>query len=130
MIRAFLADFLAIALFAFLARVAHNTPELPLSFSGWLTTMLPFSAGVMIAWLVYIARMKSKRDRSLSTQLPPSSLCMGLGVWCNAVIVGLGIWCITHAKIPHWSFMIVATVMSGLLILSWRGVLLLLSRLR
>ena len=39
-------DTLAIAVFALLARIAHQTDEMPLNFTGWLSTLWPFLVGV------------------------------------------------------------------------------------
>ena len=34
------ADYVAIAVFALLARAAHQTDEMPFNFTGWLSTLL------------------------------------------------------------------------------------------
>ena len=98
-------DVLAVLLFALLARIAHNTPEMPLSFTGWLDTAWPFLIGV-------VQPRSGRSGFEFST---------GALVWIVNVIVGLGIWGVRHGEVPHWSFMIVATVMSGLLLFGWRG---------
>jgi len=43
-------------------------------------------------------------------------------IWIVTVVTGLVIWGIRNQSIPHWSFIIVATTMSALLMLGWRGV--------
>lgn len=96
-----LFDVLAVALFAFLARLAHGGLD-PLAI---LNTFWPFALGTLLAWLLF---------------RPDSSIAKGVPVWLCTVVVGLSIWSIRHHAAPHISFLIVASVMSGLLILGWR----------
>lgn len=97
------ADLVAIAVFALLARIAHQSDDMPFTFTGWLSTLWPFALGVTLGWL--IARENK-----------------GGIIWAVTVITGLVIWGIRNGDIPHWSFIIVATTMSALLMLGWRGV--------
>ncbi|HZK32056.1 MAG TPA: DUF3054 domain-containing protein [Corynebacterium sp.] len=107
---AFLADVLAIAVFALLARMAHQSEEMPLTVSGWLSTLWPFLIGVAVAWVVIgAARWEGAR-------LHPA----GWVAWLIVVAVGLAIWGLRNQAIPHWSFIIVAAVMSVILMLGWR----------
>ncbi|OFM59863.1 hypothetical protein HMPREF2678_05120 [Corynebacterium sp. HMSC058E07] len=117
-------DVLAVLLFALLARIAHNTPEMPLSFTGWLDTSWPFPIGVAIVWaLLWIGVVRPRKSAQVTGADGFSGFEFSTGamVWITNVIVGLGIWGIRHGEVPHWSFMIVATVMSGLLLFGWRG---------
>ena len=43
-------------------------------------------------------------------------------IWIITVVTGLVIWGIRNGDVPHWSFIVVATAMSALLMLGWRGV--------
>ena len=97
-VQAAVMDIIAVLLFALLARIAHNSPELPFSWGGVLATAWPFLLG------------------AAATVVP-----FGITVWIPAVIVGLTIWGFHHSKFPHWSFIIVATVTSAIFILGWRG---------
>lgn len=97
------ADYVAIAAFALLARAAHQSDDMPFNFSGWLSTLWPFALGVTLGWLI------SRENKG------------GL-IWIVTVVTGLVIWGFRNQDIPHWSFIIVATVMSALLMLGWRGV--------
>ena len=103
------ADYVAIAVFALLARAAHQTEEMPFNFTGWLSTLWPFALGVTLGWLI-------ARDNK------------GGIIWPVTVITGLVIWGIRNQSIPHWSFIIVATTMSALLMLGWRGIAKLVSK--
>lgn len=96
-------DLVAIALFALLARAAHQSEDMPFNFQGWLSTVWPFALGVVLGWLI------TRKDK-------------GVIIWLVTVVTGLIIWGIRNQAIPHWSFVIVATVMSALLMLGWRGI--------
>lgn len=97
------ADYVAIAAFALLARAAHQSDETPFNFSGWLSTLWPFALGVTLGWLI------TRENKG------------GL-IWIITVVTGLVIWGIRNGRVPHWSFIVVATTMSALLMLGWRGV--------
>ncbi|BAC19510.1 hypothetical protein HMPREF0290_0166 [Corynebacterium efficiens YS-314] len=109
---ALLLDAIAIGLFALFARIAHQSEEMPLTAAGWFNTMLPFLAGVFLAYLVVILPLKARAEF-----IRPA----GLSVWVFAVVIGLVFWGITNGEIPHWSFMVVATTASAILVLGWRA---------
>lgn len=106
-----ITDVLAIALFALLARMAHQSEEMPFNFAGWLETLWPFLLGVALAWIVItLATWDGAR-------LAPA----GLSAWIITASTGLIIWGVKNGAVPHISFIIVAGVMSGLLMLGWRA---------
>lgn len=109
---ALIVDVIAIAIFALLARIAHQTEDMPLNFAGWLSTWWPFLLGVLASWGL-IAALNLDGHRVFPA---------GIMAWVVTVVVGLGIWSVRNGDIPHWSFVLVATVMSGLLMLGWRGI--------
>ncbi|MBV7282168.1 DUF3054 domain-containing protein [Corynebacterium sp. TAE3-ERU30] len=110
MARYFLGDVLAIVLFALLARIAHQSDTMPLSAAGVADTAWPFLIGTLLAWgVIYLAALEPWR-------IAPA----GISVWLCSVIAGLGIWGLRHGALPHWSFIIVASVMSLVLLLGWR----------
>ena len=97
------ADYVAIATFALLARAAHQSDDMPFNFAGWLSTLWPFALGVTLGWLI------TRENKG------------GL-IWIITVVTGLVTWGIRNGDVPHWSFIVVATAMSALLMLGWRGV--------
>ncbi|QYH20518.1 DUF3054 domain-containing protein [Corynebacterium aquatimens] len=97
------ADYVAIAVFALLARAAHRSDDMPFTFTGWLSTLWPFALGVTLGWLIV------RQNK-------------GGIIWAVTVITGLVIWGLRNQAVPHWSFVIVATVMSALLMLGWRAI--------
>lgn len=105
----FLIDCLAIFLFAVLARLAHNSAEMPFTFINVLDTYWPFLAGVILG----TALIKNEEN--------PRAVGAGAIVWIATVIVGLAVWATRHSEFPHWSFILVASTMSALLLLGWRA---------
>ncbi|MGD7003472.1 DUF3054 domain-containing protein [Corynebacterium halotolerans] len=104
-------DVVAIAVFALLARLAHQSEDMPFTFVGWLSTLWPFLVGVAVSWIVILlARWNALRVWPV-----------GVATWIITAVVGLVIWGIRNNDVPHWSFIIVAVVMSGILLLGWRG---------
>ncbi|MDO5511251.1 DUF3054 domain-containing protein [Corynebacterium sp.] len=108
---ALLADVVAIAAFALFARIAHQTDDMPLNVQGWLSTWWPFLLGVLVSWGLIVG-LKLDGHRVFPA---------GIMTWAVTVVVGLGIWAVRNGALPHWSFILVATLMSGLLLLGWRG---------
>lgn len=109
--RAVVADVVAVFLFALLARVAHNTPDMPLSVGGWLETAWPFVCGTVLGWGLLVFNRQAS-DAELTSR--------GWIVWIATAATGLILWGLRHGALPHWSFILVATLMSGLLIMGWR----------
>lgn len=108
---AIIADVIAVLVFALLARIAHNSDDLPLSFTGWLDTTWPFLIGVALVWGLLVAGR---------IHPAPGSGWVIVGVtW----VVGMLFWALRHSEIPHWSFMIVAAVMLIVMLIGWRVVI-------
>ncbi|ALA68244.1 DUF3054 domain-containing protein [Corynebacterium lactis] len=105
----FVIDTVAIIIFAVLARLAHNKPDDPFTFLNIVDTFWPFFIGVILGTLL------------IAKQVNPRSMKSGSIVWIATVVVGLGIWGIRHAAFPHWSFILVASITSALLLFGWRG---------
>jgi len=107
---AVIIDVIAVMVFALLARIAHNSEELPLSFGGWLDTTWPFLLGTVLVWsLIVTGRLH---------RAPGSGWVICGVTW----VVGLLFWALRHGQVPHWSFMIVAAVMLVVLLIGWRAV--------
>lgn len=105
------ADATAVLLFAFLARIAHRSESMPLSVFTWLDTAWPFLLGTAVG-SVLVAALGWQAWRVFPA---------GVVIWLITAVSGLTIWSIRNGHIAHWSFMIVATTMSGMLLISWRA---------
>lgn len=109
-----LIDVLALALFAILARLAHGG----LSFSSWVDAFWPWTVGALVGWVIIMATKLSSLWKE------------GAVVWLSAVIGGMALWMLVNGRLPHWSFLIVATVMSALFFFGWRAIAAFASRSR
>ncbi|MCG7261512.1 DUF3054 domain-containing protein [Corynebacterium guaraldiae] len=109
-----LIDVLALALFAILARLAHGG----LSFSSWVDAFWPWTVGALVGWVIIMAAKLSGLWKE------------GVVVWLSAIIVGMALWMLVNGRLPHWSFLIVATVMSALFFFGWRAIAAFASRSR
>ncbi|MDO5033201.1 DUF3054 domain-containing protein [Corynebacterium sp.] len=107
-----LIDILALAVFAVLARLAHGG----LSLSTWVDAFWPWAVGALLGWAIVTATRVQGRWRE------------GLVVWASAIIGGMVLWALVNGRLPHWSFLLVATTMSALLLFGWRGIEALASR--
>ncbi|MBV7296060.1 DUF3054 domain-containing protein [Corynebacterium sp. TAE3-ERU12] len=105
-------DVVMVLVFAILARLAHQSADEPFTVANVLDTWWPFVLGAIAGGAVMMASA-----RPLIRVAPG-----GVIVWICTVASGLGIWALRHGSVPHWSFIIVATVMSGLLLLGWRAI--------
>ena len=72
--------------------------------------LMLFALGVAVAFIVIVA---AKWDGG---RVRPA----GVTAWVVTVVIGLSVWGLRNAAVPHWSFILVATIMSGLLLLGWR----------
>ena len=107
-----IGDAVAILVVAILARIAHNSPEDPFTVVNVLDTWWPFLLGVAVGWGVAFALKKPLRPIGQG----------GVIVWLCAAVVGLAIWGLRNAAFPHWSFILVATVMGAVVLLGWRAI--------
>ena len=112
--RPIIFDAIALAVFALLARIAHQSADMPLSFVGWLSTLWPFLIGLGLGWLLL----------SRAPALTVSGARNGRGaasVWLCTIIVGLVIWALRNGAVPHWSFVLVASATSAVFMFGWRA---------
>lgn len=102
-----LVDAAAIIAFATMGRASH---EHGLSLGGIASTALPFLVGVAIGWAAcLVARRRA-----------PLTLGDGLGVWAGTVIGGMLLRNVTGQGTAG-SFIVVAALVTGALLLGWRA---------
>ena len=89
-------DIIALMLFAVAARLAHGG----LSFSTWVDAFWPWAVGALIGWVIILATKVQGKWKE------------GGIVWLSTVVGGMALWMLVNGRLPHWSFLIVATVMS------------------
>ena len=111
-----MTDIIAVLVFAVLARAAHGG----LGLAQIADTFWPFAIGALVGTGIATVALRSAGG----------AIRYGVIVWLVTVLTGLAIWAARHAAVPHISFIIVATTMSGLLLLGWRAVGMLVARRR
>jgi len=104
---AFAADAAAVVLFCALGRRNHAES---VTLSGVVETAWPFLAGLAAAWLLCRAWRRP-------TEISPT----GVTVWLCTVVIGMGIRAATGAG-TAFSFVVVATLTTGTLLLGWRAI--------
>ena len=43
-------------------------------------------------------------------------------MWCSTIVGGMILWSIVNSQLPHYSFLLVASIMSALLMFGWRAI--------
>ena len=103
---AFIADAAVIVLFCAVGRRNHDEA---MSLTGLVQTSWPFLAGLTAAWLL---------DRAW--RRPTAARPTGINVWLGTVAIGMGLRVVTGAGTAP-SFVLVATAVTGALLLGWRA---------
>ena len=122
-------DIIAVLVFAVLARAAHGG----LGLAQIADTFWPFAIGALVGTGIATVALRGANDGAIvgvSAARITRSVRYGVIVWLVTVLTGLAIWAARHAAVPHISFIIVATTMSGLLIVGWRAAGMLVARRR
>ena len=107
-------DTALICIFAAIGRRSHAETGALLSV---LTTAWPFLAGMATGWLISL----------LALRRAPLTVRAGVPVWLCAVTIGMALRGLTHAG-TAFSFVVVATLFLGAMLLGWRAVSILISR--
>lgn len=115
-----MTDIIAVLVFAVLARAAHGG----LGLAQIADTFWPFAIGSLVGTGIATVALRGAGGGAIvgvSAARITRSVRYGVIVWLVTVLTGLAIWAARHAAVPHISFIIVATTMSGLLIVGWRA---------
>lgn len=105
MIRALLADISCVIVFCTIGRRSHAEG---LTVAGIAQTAWPFLAGAGVGWLLIRGWRR-----------PFAVVPTGLAVWMCTVLVGMLLRKATSAGVQT-SFVVVASVVTGVLLLGWR----------
>jgi hypothetical protein len=120
-------DAALVVLFVAIGRRSHGEDE---ALAGFLTTLWPFIAGAALGWLLVGVSAAASRGRADAPRLRPFAVVpTGLVVWASAVVVGLLLRIVSGQGV-QLSFAIVTTLVLAAFLLGWRGVALLVRRVR
>lgn len=107
-------DLVLVIIFVLIGRSSHD--ENPIG--GALVTLWPFAAGLVAGWLA--ARVWRK---------PFTIWPTGVTVWIVTVAVGMGLR-VASGQGVQLSFVVVASVVLGVFLVGWRGVAVLVRKMR
>ncbi len=108
-------DVVAVLIFCALGRHSHDEG---VDFSGLAATAWPFLSGTALGWLL-----------SGGWRRPTAVAPTGVTVWISTVLVGMALRKATSAGVA-WSFVIVASTVTAVLLLGWRAAFALVTRRR
>lgn len=105
-VSAFAADVACILVFVAIGRRNHDEG---VTVGGVLWTSWPFLVGLVLAWIIFRAWRRP-------TAISPT----GISVWLSTVVIGMGLRVGIGEGIAP-SFVMVATLVTGVLLLGWRA---------
>ena len=104
---AFAVDAACVVLFCTVGRRNHAEP---VTVSGVAETAWPFLAGLAVAWLAGRAWRR-----------PIAVWPTGVTLWLGTIAIGMGLRAATGAGVA-FSFILVATLVTGALLVGWRAI--------
>lgn len=104
----FVLDAVLVVVFSTLGRIAHSE-ELGVT-QVWGTAW-PFLVGLVVGWVIVLLARRV-----------PVSIGSGVLLWLSTLAVGMVIRGLGEGRVPHWSFMIFAGLVTALLLIGWRAV--------
>lgn len=101
-------DVVLVVVFSTFGRGAHSEG---LGAAQVWGTAWPFLIGLAVGWLVV-----------LTTRRAPAAVSSGVLLWLCTLVVGMVIRGVGDGRVPHWSFIIVAGVVTAVFLIGWRAV--------
>lgn len=104
----FVLDAVLIVVFSTFGRGAHSEG---LGAAQVWGTAWPFLVGLVVGWLILLVARRA-----------PGTVGSGVAVWISSLVVGMVIRGIGDGRVPHWSFIIVAAVVTAVFLIGWRAI--------
>ena len=104
----FMLDAVLVIVFSTLGRIAHSEELGVMQVWG---TAWPFLVGLVVGWVIVLLARRV-----------PVSIGSGVLLWLSTLAVGMVIRGLGEGRVPHWSFMIFAGLVTALLLIGWRAV--------
>lgn len=102
-------DVVAVVVFIAIGRRSHDESG---SITGFLTSLWPFLAGLVVGWAIAAAVTRSRFT-------PAALVPAGVIVWISTVVIGM-LLRVASGQGTALSFCIVASVATAVLLLGWR----------
>jgi peptidoglycan/LPS O-acetylase OafA/YrhL len=106
-VTALVLDLCAVMAFVMIGRASHTEGE---TIAGIATTAWPFLSGLLIGWAAILGRRRS-----------PALVGSGVGIWLVTVAAGMALR-VVSGQGTALTFVIVALVFLGLVMVGWRAV--------
>lgn len=104
----FVLDAVLIVVFSTFGRGAHSEG---LGAAQVWGTAWPFLVGLVVGWLILLVARRA-----------PGTVGSGVAVWISSLVVGMVIRGFGDGRVPHWSFIIVAAVVTAVFLIGWRAI--------
>ena len=104
----FVLDAVLIVVFSTFGRGAHSEG---LGAAQVWGTAWPFFVGLVVGWLILLVARRA-----------PGTVGSGVAVWISSLVVGMVIRGFGDGRVPHWSFIIVAAVVTAVFLIGWRAI--------
>lgn len=104
----FLIDAVLVVVFATFGRGAHSEG---LGVAQVWSTAWPFLVGLVAGWVIVLA-----------TRRVPTAVTSGVLLWLVTLAGGMVIRGLGDGRVPHWSFIIVAAIATGVFLVGWRAI--------
>lgn len=104
----FLIDAVLVVVFATFGRGAHSEG---LGAAQVWGTAWPFLVGLVAGWVLVLAARRAL-----------TAVRTGVVLWVVTLVVGMVIRGLGDGRVPHWSFMIVAGIATGVFLIGWRAI--------
>lgn len=101
-------DVVLVVVFSTFGRGAHSEG---LAAGQVWGTAWPFLIGLAVGWLILLV-----------TRRAPAAIGSGVLVWLATLVVGMVIRGLGDGRVPHWSFMLVAGVVTAVFLIGWRAI--------
>ncbi|KAA0918652.1 DUF3054 domain-containing protein [Dietzia sp. ANT_WB102] len=101
-------DAVLVVVFSTFGRGAHSEG---LGVAQVWGTAWPFLIGLAVGWMIL-----------LTTRRAPAATRSGVLVWLATLAVGMVIRGLSDGRVPHWSFIVVAGVVTAVFLIGWRAV--------
>ncbi|MEB8327175.1 DUF3054 domain-containing protein [Dietzia kunjamensis] len=101
-------DAVLVVVFSTFGRGAHSEG---LGVTQVWGTAWPFLIGLAVGWLILLAIRRA-----------PAAVGSGVLLWLATLVVGMVIRGLGDGRVPHWSFMVVAGVVTAVLLIGWRAI--------
>lgn len=99
-------DAVLVVVFSIFGRGAHSEG---LAVAQVWGTAWPFLVGLGVGWVILLAARRA-----------PAAVGSGVLVWLSTLVVGMVIRGLNDGRVPHWSFMLVAGVVTAAFLIGWR----------